>query len=172
LGHFPSHGDLKEMGRYDLSNQITRRGGFLKWSDRLGIERRTSDSDTGWEGERAASERLQALGFRVTPRRGVKCPFDLLIDGVLRIDVKAARQQCYGDSRGWFYRIGKLPQADLVLLWQLDTGGFYAVPWFLCPTTNITISPTGGKYARFRNNAGLIRDMLALRQQERRRLWK
>lgn len=170
LGRFPSSTDLRAMGRNDLACQVSRRGGFIHWSERLGIKRRRSDSDTGWVGEAMAADRLQAFGFTVTWRKGVKWPFDLLIDGILRVDVKAARQRRYGHCQGWFYRIGKIPQADLVLLWQLDSGNFYAIPWFLCPRTSITISRDGGKYAEFRNNIDVIKEMRDMRQRERQRL--
>ena len=100
----------------------------------------------------------------------MKAPFDLLIDDVLRVDVKAARLCCYEHCRGWFYRIGKHVQSDLILLWQLDTVNFYVIPWFECPRTNVTISEGGGKYARFQNNTEIIRCMLSLRKQERQHL--
>jgi len=91
-------------------------------------------------------------------------------EGQLRVDVKAARHASYGADSGWFYRLGKVPQADLILLWQLDTGDFYALPWFVCPRTNITISTDGGKYAPYLNNLQIIREMLAAREAEKNRL--
>lgn len=170
LGHFPSCSELKEMGRNDLACLMGRRGGLIHWSEKIGIPRRHSDSDTGWEGEDAAAQCLGELGFDVARRGGVKWPFDLLVGGLLRVDVKAARMATYGYCRGWFYRIAKEPQSDLILLWQLDTQDFYPLPWFLCPRTNVTISRSGGKYMPFRNNDTVIRDMLALRQQEQQRM--
>ncbi len=170
LGHFPSNTELRGLKRNDLGSQITKRGGFVYWSEKLGIPRVESDTDTGWEGEAAAAQRLKELGLSVEFRSTVKSPFDLLIDGLLRIDVKSARLTRYGYCCGWFYRIGKIPQSDVILLWQLDSGDFYAIPWFLCPHTNVTISRDGGKYKAFQNNVQLLREMLAVRQQEQRRL--
>jgi len=170
LGHFPSNSELRDMGRLDLANQITKRGGFVTWSQKLGIPRVASDCDTGWEGEENAMNHLTKLGFHVESRTTLKCPFDLLLNGVLRIDVKSARFNRYGNCQGWFYRIGKIPQSDVILFWQLDTGDFYAVPWFLCPHTNVTISQSGGKYTSFRNNTNLLREMIDARRQERNRL--
>lgn len=158
------------MGRLDLANQISKRGGFVAWSMKLGIPRVASDSDTGWEGEEAAASRLTELGFHVQLRCALKSPFDLLVDDLLRVDVKAARFKRHGYCQGWFYRIGKIPQSDVILLWQLDTGVFFAVPWFFCPHTNVTVSRTGGKYAAFRNNVSLLREMIDARRQERDRL--
>lgn len=170
IGHFPSHTELRDMSRGDLANQITKRGGSLFWSQKLGIPRLRSDCDTGWKGEEEAARRLVELGFTVEVRSVLKSPFDLMVDGLLRVDVKTARLNQYGYSRGWFYRIGKIPQSDLILFWQLDTGDFFAIPWFLCPQTNVTITENGGKYALFRNNVELLREMIHARQQERDRL--
>lgn len=170
VNHFPTNSELRAMGRLDLANQIARRGGFVSCARAFGSERPKSDSDTGWIGEEEASARLSDLGFVVEHRDGVKCPFDLLVDAVLRVDVKAARLSRYHHSCGWFYRIGKHPQSDVILLWQLDTGEFYAIPWFVCPRTNMTISRDGGKYAAFRNSVELLRDMVATRKQELERL--
>lgn len=170
LGHFPSNTELVGMGRNDLSNQISRRGGFLHWAAKIGIDRQRSGSDTGWAGEAQVMSLLTELGFAVQRPMGVKCPFDILVNDLLRVDVKAARRAQYGACVGWFYRLGKVPQADLILLWQLDTGDFYALPWFICPRTNITISSNGGKYAAYHNNLDVIHEMLTAREAERDRL--
>lgn len=169
LGRFPTVSDLTGLQRQDLASQIQKRGGFPAVAARLGIDRAISDTDTGWAGEVAAANFLRFLGLEVESREGVKCPYDLLINGVLRIDVKAARQCQYGYSAGWFYRIGKYPQADVVMLWQLDTGRFHVLPWYVCPTTNITITPTGHKYAEYRDNVDLIHQMIAVRAAEQQR---
>ena len=168
LGYFPSNTELRNMGRGDVANQIAKNGGFLHWSKITGIPRVMSDSDTGWAGEEAAAARLEKLGFTVTFRNGVKCPYDFLVNDILRVDVKAARYKEYGYSKGWFYHIGKQPQADVILLWQLDTRDFFPLPWYLCPFTNITVSRSGGKYVAFRNNVDVIVKMISTRQQEKR----
>lgn len=170
LGHFPSNAELSEMGRLDVANRITRSGGFRHWASLTGIPHVSSDSNTGWAGEDAAAHRLEALGFTVTAREGVKCPYDLLVDGVLRIDVKAASYQEYGRTKGWFFRIGKQPQADMIMLWQLDKGIFYAIPWYLCPFTNVTISRSGGKYVAFQDNVDVIRKMVFVRRREQEQM--
>lgn len=165
IGRMPSHTYLKEVGRGDLSNQICKRGGFLAWADRLGFKREHSDSDTGWDGEKAVENWLRKH-FKVERQGPVKWPFDLLVDGVLRIDVKAARFATYGHCSGWFYRIGKAPQADLLALHQLDEGSTFFIPWTIAPHTNITISRGGGRWARFENNIEIVRSMASRRSEE------
>lgn len=160
LGYFPSVSELRVMGRNDLSVQITRHGGFIAIASEVGIPRKHSDSDTGWEGEVAARAILIEHGFSVTRSQEKKAPYDLLVDGCARCDVKTASYSEYGNVRGWFYRIGKVPTCDLILLYQADTRNCFLIPWHLVPTTNITISRDGGKYARFLNNWEILKSVI------------
>jgi hypothetical protein len=85
--------------------------------------------------------------------------------------VKSARAASYGQHAhysAYYYRIGKHPQADLMALYQIDTGHFYGIPWWEVPTGNITIAASGaGKYERFRDNWPLVRQMIGVRMVER-----
>jgi hypothetical protein len=166
-GLFPSCSDLRSLGRNDLAIQVSRHGGFLAWASRLGVCRADSDSDFGWRGEVAVCGLFRAREITAERTERVKSPFDILAGGVLRVDVKTANYAEYKACRGWFYRIGKQPQADLVMFYQYDTGEFYGLPWQLCPTSNVTISRSGGKYADFKNNWTLIDRMIARRVTER-----
>lgn len=169
MGRFPSNSDLVRAGYTTLASTVSKKGGFVHWADRLGMPRQHSDSDTGWQGEREMVEVFQKAGLAAVRTEGVKAPFDLVVENVLRVDVKSARYAVYGKTgqcRGWFYRTGKMPQADLVVLYQMDTGNFYGLPWFVCPTSNITITITGGIYAKYLNNFDLVRSMIATRYTE------
>lgn len=146
LGHFPTNTYLRDTGRNDLASQITKAGGYVKLAAELGFARQHSDTDTGWQGEREVAEKLKRLGHEVTKPSGVKSPYDLLVDGAVRVDVKAANYAEYGPCRGWFYRIGKHVQADVIILHQLDRQGDYVFHWWEVTTTNMTIARDGGKY--------------------------
>ena len=167
----PSNSELRSLGRNDLAIQIARRGGFLQWAKRLGLTRKASDSDTGWGGEKDLAEKLTKAGFIVTRMDKVKSPYDLSIENSVRVDVKSARYAEYGACRGWFYRIAKNPQADVIALYQIDTGDCYYLPWQLCPTTNVTISRDGGKYKSFKNREDLLRCIIINRAKEEK-LWQ
>lgn len=156
LGYFPSVGVLKDMGMGALSNAIGSRGGHLFWSSKLGIPRKVSDSDIGWKGEDNVLRYLISLGYEAVKSPLRKSSFDILVDGTVRLDVKSASWAEYGICKGWFYRLDKTPQADLIILHQLDTNSNYVMPWNKCPTTNITISRTGGKYAEYLNSWGIL----------------
>jgi hypothetical protein len=165
-GRFPSVSELAALNRGDISNQIVRRGGFVKWAKRIGYARKSSDSDYGWEGERRAIALLEKESFKVEKAKELRSPFDLLVNDVLRVDVKAAQFASYGPCSGWFYRIGKTPQSDVVMLYQMDTGAAYYLPWYVCPKTNITISKDGGVYSSFKDNTSILRGMILVRISE------
>lgn len=169
-GFIPSNSELNELGRSDLANQITRRGGFISWAERLGLKRRGSASDTGWGGEKELAAILTQMEFEVQPTKLVKAPYDLRVNDSLRLDVKTARFAEYGVCRGWFYRIGKNPQADILALFQIDTKDCYFIPWQNCPTTNVTISRDGGKYIRYKNCYGILKNLADQRLTEQQ-IW-
>lgn len=146
LGHFPSSTYLKEIGRNDLSCQIVRKGGFMKLAAELGFAREHSDSDTGWMGELEVIGTLKLRGFEVERADDLRSPYDMIADGCVRIDVKSASYAEYGPCRGWFYRIGKHVQADIVILHQLDEQQDYVFHWWEVTASNMTIARGGGKY--------------------------
>ena len=161
----PTSTMLKEIGRHDLDHQISKRGGYAFWAKRVGVERKHSDSDTGWDGEIKLAEILTVKGFSVERSTAVKWPYDLCVDGV-RIDVKTAKYAEYGACRGWFYRVGKYSQSDVLAFFQMDTTDCYFLPWQICPTSNVTISRDGGKYAQFKNRFDILKTIIEHRKQE------
>ncbi len=172
IGHFPSCLEMRDRSRNDLACAVSKSGGFMMWAERLGISRQDSDSDFGWRGEVCVCGLFRNRRHSAERTAQVKAPFDLLVDDVLRVDVKNAVYAEYRKldakvSTGWFYRLGKIPQADLIFLYQYDTGEFYGLPWFVCPSGNITISKAGGKYAQYKCNWPLIEDMIRVRKAER-----
>jgi len=164
LGRFPSNSELRTLGRNDLACAVCKRGGLLHWANRIGARRAPSDSDFGWAGESVVAQQLRINGFTVEQDFPRKNPFDLLVDGVVRIDVKTARFATYRTkdhtSEGWFFRIGKMPQADVIALHLFDDGDTFVIPWRDCPYTNVTITGRGAcKYERFRNRWDVIRNL-------------
>lgn len=148
LGHFPSCSDLRDQGRHDLICAVSKRGGIIAWAAKLGFDREKSASDFGWDGEDKVFQILLQKGFKAEKRPRNGCPFDILIEGILRIDVKTARYAEYGRVKGWFYRIGKLAQSDLIILFQQDTGKCIILPWTECTTSNMSITEKG-KYSNY-----------------------
>lgn len=169
LGHFPSRSELESLKRGDIGNALCRHGGYKEWSKRCGYERRHSDSDTGWEGEAELIRLLSSKGFRCQKSKGIRWPFDLIVNESVRVDVKTARKANYGICSGWFYRLGKYVQADIVALYRSDRDDCFLIPWYVCPATNITISESRSTYAAFLNNFELLIELSKTRSLESER---
>lgn len=172
LGKMPSNSYLLQSGMGWLSSWITRNGGFVKVASKLDLQRDHSDSDTGWQGEKEVQSILEKNGFTVQRSQQVKSPFDLLIDGLIKIDVKTSsittrqNSQSGGAVTGWFYRIGKMPQSDIIALFCMDTKDIYLIPWNQLPHTNVTLSRGGGKYRKYLNNFDGLKRLCVLRKKE------
>jgi len=156
FGRMVTVSDLKEIGRNDLSCVITRRGGFEVFANKIGYSMPDSDSHFGWKGEAAVAKVLEGRGYLVERMLAKKAPFDILINQVARIDVKTASYAEYGRSTGWFYRIGKICPADIIVLYQFDTTDMYLIPWTKCPASNITITKRGSRYETYKNNFDVL----------------
>lgn len=169
-GKFPSSPFLQKMGRNDLSCKIVKTGGFEFWASKLGLKREHSDSDTGWDGEKSLIRILIEKGFSCKAADHLRCPYDLRVNSLLRIDVKSTNYAEYGVCKGWFYRIGKDAQSDVIALHELDTKDTYFIPWNICPKTNVTISRGGGKYAEFKNRFDLLEKLVKLKEEEQK-IW-
>jgi hypothetical protein len=166
LGRMPTNSDLASWRKGNLSNAIVSRGGFLFWASKLGIPRVFSDSDVGWLGEEEVSSILTSKGYLISQRKAMKTPYDIIVNGLIRIDVKSAKYAEYGASTGWFYRVGKDVQSDIVCFFQMDTKDMYFVPWKYCPSSNVTITKTGRKYKDFKNRFDIIDESLKIRSHE------
>jgi len=167
VGHFPTGNRLVEMGKHDLANAIARyAGGFTNLAKAMGMERRLCTSAFGWAGEEAVAAELRRRGFTATRTEGTQAPYDILVNGAVRIDVKNARFADYATSkqgygRGWYYHLGKHVQADLVALHQHDDGGTYIIPWNIIPASSITVTRGGGKYSRYKDAWWIVERLCA-----------
>lgn len=161
----PTFGYIRSSGRNDLACAITKRGGWKKFSQLMNVPMTPSDTLKGWAGEDVTEEWLYKQGYEVS-RQPTRAHFDILLNGILRVDVKAASYAKYGNSSGWFYRMGKIITADVVICARMDKGDFYVFPWFRVPSTNLTITPTGKAHSHYLNNTRVIEAMLANRKKE------
>lgn len=112
------------------------------------------------EAEALAAARLRALGFGVE-KTGHRAPFDFLVNGALRVEVKVSLWRQQAGRRGGRYQANIHNQADLVVF--LARGG--RDTWFVMPVSvagrSITIRDyradrTAGKYAPYLAAWGLV----------------
>ena len=92
LKRMPSRADFHNFyGSDALTNRIRRSGGYYDWADRLGLPMKESETHTGKDGEAIAKELLEQHGFTVK-RMSTRYPYDLYVNGCVKVDVKTAHQ--------------------------------------------------------------------------------
>lgn len=106
MGRMPSVSELQRQGEGDLANAIARGGGFAYWSRQIGAPLKDSSTKTGQAWELFVLGFLLGKGVEVA-RQTTKAKFDLLVNGVERVNVKSAHYNAYGSSKGHFFGIGK-----------------------------------------------------------------
>lgn len=107
-------------GNMALSNVVSKRCGWYNLAKELGLEIKQSETTTGKFGESIAANLLSEKGFLVQ-RMSQNHPFDLLINGIAKIDVKTSR--LYRGRNGDFYAFNlgkKYHSCDFFLLLELD----------------------------------------------------
>ena len=125
----PSNKEVVEYeGDHKLSCAISKHGGYAYWAKRLGLEQKRSDTKLGIEGEKFISERLKALGYDVKPT-SMRHPYDLLVDGCVKIDVKTANTSSVRGCSMHSYRLAKSDHTcDFYIFYEMDTDKTYVVP--------------------------------------------
>lgn len=168
LGRMPSATELRAMGKNALAVKASRMG-LWKVAGDIGLAVKESDSLFGIGVQEREAGLLRAEGLAVESHP-VKHPFDLTV-GTARVDVKASHYAEYQHkdggsmSRGYFFALHKLPATcDLYLLvcvGGMFDGDRYFVPANEAPQRMATITPTGRRFAPYRNAVHILRGMAA-----------
>jgi hypothetical protein len=153
----PSAAEMRVAGKNALACAITRRGGFEKWRRYMRASIKPSETTTGLRIQRVAARLLRAQGFRIDEQT-TKAPFDLLVDGRVRVDVKSGSQY---QNIGYIFALNKrTPTCDVYMLATLNSKQrpltWYFVPSDKAKIVTLTITPNG-KYAAYRGQIDLLR---------------
>lgn len=125
IDRMPSGSEMaKVRGSSDLSNIISKRGGFYHWAKELGIEVKKSETSTGKGYEEIAESQLIDRGFSVK-RMTTKHPYDLLVNDHIKVDVKVSKAYWLkGQSLVNTVGLGKMyATCDIYLIYLLDELG-------------------------------------------------
>lgn len=125
----PSNSETVEMyGSCGLSNAISKNGGYRYWAKKLGLEHAYSETKVGVQGEAFIADELRSMGFDVQTT-SARFPYDLLIDGCVKVDVKSANTSYIRGCPIHAFRLAKRQQTcDIYIFYEIDTGAVYVVP--------------------------------------------
>lgn len=159
LGRMPSKTEVESYYNDNkLSSAISRRkGGWYKLAEELGLSLKECDTNFGKKYERVVAEKLDSDGYEVT-RMSQNYPYDLLVNGSIKIDVKASR--IYHSEKGSFYSFNidkPFATCDIYILLTVEENGdvkdYYIVPSkAVFNNTQISIGLKTSKYDAYKNN--------------------
>lgn len=161
LDHMPSVAEINEYyGDHKLTNAITKHGGQTKWANILGLEIKQSDTQFGQKYEKFMYEYLTEYGFECE-LTGVRCPYDILVDGCVKVDVKTSKITKIREYNAYSFRLAKaMHTCDVYVLLGLD--GFGNIKKYVIPAhevngqVQICISTTNSKYDKYLNRFDII----------------
>lgn len=161
IKRMPTLSEMDETtGDHALSVKVSRTGGVKKWALNLSVPLIDGSTQKGWKGEAIAQDILTSKGFRV--EKMPTChPFDLLVDEVVKIDVKLSNG--YISKKGYLmysFRLEKrIPSCDFYMLIANlgQSQKIYIVPSITTHQIQISIGSTSSKYDKYIDRYDLIR---------------
>ena len=159
LKRMPTRKELHDFyGSDALTNRIRRSGGYYGWADRLGLAMKDSETQTGKEGEARAKELLEQHGF-FARRMSTRYPYDLYVNGCVKIDVKTAHPtKTHSMSKCYSFGLSKrCPTCDVYFLLALTPSGekVYIVPSSI-NQTQICMGERSSSYDKYLNRYDII----------------
>lgn len=159
----PSRVEMDEYyGNSSLSNRVSKTGGFYSWAERLGLEVKNSETKIGIKAEHDIAKMLSDIGYTVE-LTSTRYPYDLLVNGCVKIDVKAAHKTKVNSNSDYcyMYRLNKRQQTcDFYIFCEVDDDEISSI--YVVPASVITGQIQVGmgakttKYDVYRNRFDLI----------------
>lgn len=153
IDRMPSSVEIERViGNTSLSNVIAKRGGFKKWANKLNLKQSKCETRLGLYGEEKVKSILEDKGY-IVEKMSVKHPYDLLVNGNIKIDVKISNK--YTNRSGWssysFNLEKKNPTCDIYVLICNDDNKKLVIPSKFLKQTQVCITDKESKYDVFEN---------------------
>jgi hypothetical protein len=157
LSRMPSRKEIEDYyNDCRLTNAISKRMGYYKLAQELGLPIKESNTYFGKKHEQILSEKLVCMGYEVE-RMPQNFPYDILVNNAIKIDAKVSR--LYKGVHGNFYSFNlekPYTTCDILVLMALDDNSniktFYVVPsLFVYKHTQIGIGENKSKYEKFKD---------------------
>ena len=152
-------------GNMGLAIAIQKHGGYVYWAKKLGLPRLQNETMVGIDAENKVADILKSLGYQVsiTPTR---FPYDILVNGCVKIDVKCANKSYVRGTPIHAYRIAKtIPTCDIYVCCELDSDKYYIIPAHKCTgQTMIEMGIDSKKYAIYLDQWQTVGEMSKLYQ--------
>lgn len=157
LDRMPSSSEvIRFYNNRGLANAISRRKGWYKLADELGLKIKDSETYFGKSYEELTRQKLISLGFEVE-KMSQNFPYDLLVNNAIKVDVKASR--LYKGEQGNFYSFNlekPYTTCDILILIAVNENKEIQ-KYFVIPSvvvyhhTQISIGESKSKYDKYEN---------------------
>ena len=164
LERMPSKQEVDQFyGNSCLTNAVSKKVGWYKLAQRLGLPVKESETYFGKKQEQFVQEELISMGFEVR-RMPQNFPYDLLVEDSVKIDVKSSR--LYKGSGGSFYSFNlekPFCTCDIYVMRLLDDANTLKdtliIPSKDIPTnTRVSVGASTSKYYRYRGRWDYIEE--------------
>ena len=169
IDHMPSRSEIDLVTKSTwLTNIITKTGGFRFWAEKLNLRIKSSETEFGYKYEKIAREHIIEMGHKaeLTP---VKFPYDILVDGVTKIDVKAGNKYHCPSGTSWytFNLEAAYPKCDFLIAYCVESDAIkatYIIPAHIMLGRKQLSMGKDTKYKRYVDRWDLIlRHVVAMR---------
>ena len=143
---------FKVTNDFKLRNAIRRHGGYKYWADKLELSQSKCETRTGLKEELNIKVLLESKGYKVE-KMPTRHPYDLLINGNIKIDVKAANK--YISPTGWssysFNLEKNNPTCDIYVIRCLQDNKTLVIPSKFLKQNQLCITNKESKYDKFKD---------------------
>lgn len=123
VDRMPTANELKSIGRNDLHCILSRTKKYSGWAAHMGIALKRSETVVGQEAEsKMADFLMRSNNFSEIERMSTRHPYDLLIDRVVKVEVKYARSYYSNGYKTITFNLSKdKPTCDIYILIAHDS---------------------------------------------------
>lgn len=146
IERMPTASEFKEIGRNDLHCAISKSPlKYSGWAKKLGIEMKSSETTKGNEYEHLVKKEIESISNHLTVEKmTTKHPYDLLINGCVKVDVKVSAPHNFFGPRAHTFRTAKKhATCDIYICVALNEKGnvenFFIIPAAHASVTTLNI---------------------------------
>ena len=148
IDRMPSSVEIRKVtNSTSLCNAINKRGGFNHWANIMTLGQSECETRVGLSGELKVKDKLEELGYKVE-KMSIKHPYDLLVNGNIKIDVKTARK--YNSGKEWSsysFNLEKYnPTCDIYVFICVEDEKYLIIPSKFLKQTQLCITDKKSKY--------------------------
>lgn len=161
LKRMPSKPDLINSGEGALGNALTRHKGMKWWADKIGVELKESETKTGNTYEYLAMKKIEDISNHLSVEKmSSKHPYDLLVNGCVKVDVKVGRAHRHFEARAHTFALNKkYATCDIYVCVALDEEN-QVEKCFIIPAAHVQIVTLNigrdSKYNKYMDNWNFI----------------